>query len=65
MTRGQGWPGATSYLLVLGEKRAIAWALKTQRTAFPRTSRVEVQRMISGARFSRCRPMARTCSALA
>jgi len=37
-----------SYLLVLGERRAIAWVLSEQRMAFPRTPRPEVNRLAPG-----------------
>jgi hypothetical protein len=39
---------AESYLLILGERRAIAWVLREQRMAFPRTARAEVDRLAAG-----------------
>jgi hypothetical protein len=37
-----------SYLLILGDRRAIAWVLKEQRMAFPARSRAEVDRLAIG-----------------
>ncbi len=37
-----------SYLLILGDRQAIAWVLREQRMAFPATSRVEVNRLAVG-----------------
>lgn len=37
-----------SYLLVLGEREAIAWVLREQRMAFPSTPRPEVTRLAPG-----------------
>jgi len=37
-----------SYLLILGEQRAIAWVLGEQRMAFPRTARAEETRLAVG-----------------
>ena len=39
---------AESYLLILGERRAIAWVLREQRMAFPRTARAEVDALAVG-----------------
>ena len=39
---------ATGYLLILGEREALAWVLKAQRMAFPSTTRKEVQRLKVG-----------------
>jgi hypothetical protein len=37
-----------SYLLILGDRQAIAWVLREQRMAFPATSRAEVNRLAVG-----------------
>jgi hypothetical protein len=37
-----------SYLLILGDRQAIAWVLREQRMAFPTTSRAEVNRLAVG-----------------
>lgn len=37
-----------SYLLILGDREAIAWVLREQRMAFPATSRAEVDRLAIG-----------------
>jgi hypothetical protein len=37
-----------SYLLILGDRQAIAWVLREQRMAFPATSRAEVSRLAVG-----------------
>jgi hypothetical protein len=37
-----------SYLLILGDRQAIAWVLREQRMAFPATSRAEVNRLAIG-----------------
>ncbi|MGI5163390.1 hypothetical protein ACQEU3_03450 [Spirillospora sp. CA-253888] len=39
---------AQSYLLILGERRAIAWVLSEQRMAFPRRLRPEESRLAVG-----------------
>jgi hypothetical protein len=37
-----------SYLLILGDRDAIAWVLDEERTAFPATARAEVDRLAAG-----------------
>ncbi|RSN51512.1 hypothetical protein [Actinomadura sp. WAC 06369] len=37
-----------SYLLILGDREPIAWVLSEHRTAFPATSRAEVDRLAEG-----------------
>jgi hypothetical protein len=37
-----------SYLLILGDRQAIAWVLREQRMAFPAMSRTEVNRLAVG-----------------
>jgi hypothetical protein len=37
-----------AYLLILGERRAIAWVLRERRMAFPRTARAEVNALAVG-----------------
>jgi hypothetical protein len=37
-----------SYLLILGDRQAIAWVLREQRMAFPARSRAEVNRLAVG-----------------
>ncbi|MWA01953.1 hypothetical protein F8568_016545 [Actinomadura sp. LD22] len=37
-----------SYLLILGDRDAIAWVLEEQRMAFPATARAEVDRLAEG-----------------
>ncbi|GIE91557.1 hypothetical protein [Actinoplanes regularis] len=37
-----------SYLVVLGDRRAIGWVLREQRMAFPATPRAEVRTLASG-----------------
>ncbi|MCO5996246.1 EVE domain-containing protein [Actinoallomurus rhizosphaericola] len=37
-----------SYLLILGDRQAIAWVLREQRMAFPATYRAEVNRLAVG-----------------
>ncbi|MFC5747974.1 hypothetical protein [Actinomadura rugatobispora] len=37
-----------SYLLILGDREAIAWVLGEQRMAFPRTARAEIERLTVG-----------------
>jgi hypothetical protein len=39
---------AASYLLVIGEREALAWVLRESRTAFPATRRAEVDRLAVG-----------------
>ena len=39
---------STAYLVVLGEREAIAWVLREQRMAFPRTPRAEVAALVPG-----------------
>jgi hypothetical protein len=40
-----------AYLVVLGERAAIAWVLREQRMAFPATRRAEVTRLAPGDRL--------------
>lgn len=47
------YPGATvasvtAYLLILGEREAVAWVLRESRMAFPPTNRREVDRLTVG-----------------
>src|SRR6266545_6047215 len=37
-----------SYLLILADRQAIAWVLREQRMAFPRTVRAEVNQLATG-----------------
>jgi hypothetical protein len=37
-----------SYLLILGERKAVAWVLSTRRMAFPKTPRAEVAQLKPG-----------------
>ncbi|GGO09616.1 hypothetical protein IEI92_22640 [Microbispora bryophytorum] len=41
-------PIVTAYLLILGEREAVAWVLRESRMAFPPTSRSEVNRLKVG-----------------
>ncbi len=41
----------TAYLLILGDRDAIAWVLREQRMAFPRTPRAEVAALAEGDRL--------------
>jgi len=41
-------PIVTAYLLILGEREAVAWVLRESRMAFPPTSRSEVNRLRAG-----------------
>lgn len=41
----------TAYLLVLGDREAIAWVLREQRMAFPRTPRADVAALAPGDRL--------------
>lgn len=41
----------TSYLLILGDRQAIAWVLREQRMAFPPTSRSEIAQVRPGDEF--------------
>lgn len=38
----------TAYLLILGEREAVAWVLRESRMAFPPTNRREVDRLTAG-----------------
>ncbi|MFO7252224.1 MAG: hypothetical protein DIU60_015865, partial [Actinomycetes bacterium] len=38
----------TAYLLILGEREAVAWVLRESRMAFPPTQRREVDRLTVG-----------------
>lgn len=40
--------GVASYLLVIGEREALAWLLRESRMAFPTTRRAEVDRLAVG-----------------
>lgn len=42
---------STAYLLVLGDREAIAWVLREQRMAFPSTPRAEVRALAQGDRL--------------
>jgi len=42
---------SAAYLVVLGEREAIAWVLREQRMAFPATRRAEVTRLAPGDRL--------------
>jgi len=42
---------SAAYLLVLGDREAIAWVLREQRMAFPRTPRAEVAAAAPGDRL--------------
>ncbi|WDZ88843.1 hypothetical protein [Nocardiopsis sp. HUAS JQ3] len=35
----------STYLLILSEREAVAWVLRTSRMAFPATRRAEVERL--------------------
>ncbi|MFD6949105.1 hypothetical protein A6A08_07015 [Nocardiopsis sp. TSRI0078] len=42
---------ANTYLLILSEREAVAWVLRTSRMAFPATRRAEVERLKVGDRL--------------
>lgn len=42
---------STAYLLILGDREAIAWVLREQRMAFPATPRAEVAALAAGDRL--------------
>jgi len=42
---------SAAYLVVLGDREAIAWVLREQRMAFPATRRAEVARLVPGDRL--------------